>query len=44
MSYQGIGKHRDRMEIIRHNLIEPVVFRQLVTLPEVSHLVASFHF
>ena len=38
MSYQGINKHRDRIEIMRHNLTEPVVFRQLVPLLEASLL------
>ena len=32
MIYQGRNSHRDRMEIIRHNLIEPEVSRQLQML------------
>lgn len=34
VSYQGINKPRDRMEIFRHNSIEPGMFRKLATLPE----------
>lgn len=42
LSYPGKNQQWDMMEITSHNLTEPVVFRQVGTLPEVSHHSGSF--
>ena len=38
VSYQAVNKHRDRMEITRHNLTDPGVSGQAVPPPRVSLL------